>query len=63
MGSLCSKPSNHFGGHTVLGSASEGNSPVDARAAAAAAADKRRAAVSFPEELTESLTKLGIGTK
>jgi len=44
MGSLCSKPSNHSGGHTVLNSASEGNSPVDVRAAAAAAADKRRAA-------------------
>lgn len=53
MGSLCSKPGTHSGGHTVLGSSSS-TSPggavpptSDARAAAAAAAEQRLLAVSL----------------
>jgi len=46
MGSLCSKFSTHQGGHTVLGQGSTVGdeadpNPVDPRAAAAAAAERR----------------------
>ncbi|ESK88881.1 hypothetical protein Moror_13243 [Moniliophthora roreri MCA 2997] len=49
MGSLCSKPGTHSGGHTVLGSSSSGNNPshqpapapADRRSAAAEAAERR----------------------
>ncbi|KAJ4486181.1 hypothetical protein J3R30DRAFT_1466726 [Lentinula aciculospora] len=47
MGSLCSKPSTHSGGHTVLGSTSDNNNDAsrmhqaDPRAAAAEAAERR----------------------
>ncbi|KAF9069040.1 hypothetical protein BDP27DRAFT_1421246 [Rhodocollybia butyracea] len=48
MGSLCSKPSNHSGGHTVLGStsgndngASDSTNRGDPRLAAAEAAERR----------------------
>jgi len=52
MGSLCSKSSNHSGGHTVLGPepTNQGGAPrvndPDPRAAAAAAAELRLQAVS-----------------
>jgi len=48
MGSICSKSGTHTGGHTVLGSSSDGTSPVapsDVRAAAAEAAERRMKAV------------------
>ncbi|EMD42040.1 hypothetical protein CERSUDRAFT_90642 [Gelatoporia subvermispora B] len=46
MGSICSKASNHSGGHTLLGPAdtnqpSNGQRPNDPRAAAAEAAERR----------------------
>ncbi|CAA7265784.1 unnamed protein product [Cyclocybe aegerita] len=49
MGSLCSKSSNHEGGHTVLGSEPSGQNtvggartaPANARTAAAEAAERR----------------------
>ncbi|KAJ3734905.1 hypothetical protein DFJ43DRAFT_1062115 [Lentinula guzmanii] len=47
MGSICSKPSTHSGGHTVLGSISDNNNDAsrtneaDPRAAAAEAAERR----------------------
>ncbi|KAJ3719903.1 hypothetical protein EV361DRAFT_963480 [Lentinula raphanica] len=48
MGSICSKPSTHSGGHTVLGSRSDNNNngppptnQTDPRAAAAEAAERR----------------------
>ncbi|KAJ4484104.1 hypothetical protein C8R41DRAFT_769953 [Lentinula lateritia] len=47
MGSLCSKPSTHSGGHTVLGSTSDHNvgasrtNEADPRAAAVQAAERR----------------------
>lgn len=49
MGSICSKPGTHSGGHTVLGGASNGERPQtsrpDPRAAASEAAERRRQAV------------------
>ncbi|KAJ3854893.1 hypothetical protein EV368DRAFT_80160 [Lentinula lateritia] len=60
MGSLCSKPSTHSGGHTVLGSTSDHNNgasrtnEADPRAAAAEAAERRLKAVSFlPQSLLD----------
>ncbi|KAF9056187.1 hypothetical protein BJ165DRAFT_1398916 [Panaeolus papilionaceus] len=53
MGSLCSKPSTHEGGHTVLGSSANNTlggsnagrpAPPDRRLAAAEAAERRKQA-------------------
>lgn len=55
MGSLCSKPSTHEGGHTVLGSSANNTlggsnagrpAPPDRRLAAAEAAERRKQAVT-----------------
>ncbi len=50
MGSLCSRPSTHSGGHTVLSSSFDTNTEstsADPRTAAARAAEERLKAVSF----------------